>query len=386
MELSCERPQNMNPNRKIIHVDMDAFYASVEQRDNPSLRGKPVIVGGSPKRRGVVAAASYEARTYGIRSALSAARAYELCPHAIFLKPRFSVYREVSATIMQILRQATQHVEPLSLDEAYLDVTENNFQLPLARDVAAVLKQQIEEQTGLTASAGVAPNKFLAKIASDMNKPDGLTVIHPDRVQDVLSCLAVRKVPGVGRVTEERLAQMGITTVSELRQFSLEDLSSRFGKQGHWFYSIARGIDNRMVISERQRRSLSSERTFFYDVRDIDELIAKLHEVCDETFRRVEQKQLMGRTIVLKVTYADFSKITRSRTRDQSISSIDELRSIATTLLLHSTEAGERPIRLLGVGLSHFEQNDDEEDADQRADPQQLALPFKTAYEPRTNV
>ena len=359
--------------RKIIHVDMDAFYASVEQRDNPELRGKPVVVGGQPGGRGVVAAASYEARKFGIRSAMSSQHAYRLCPNALFIKPRFDAYRAASAQIMEIFRRYTDLVEPLSLDEAYLDVTENKLSIPLARDIARSIKDQIRNETGLTASAGVAPNKFLAKIASDFKKPDGLTVIPPERVEAFLIELPVRKFPGVGPVTEQKLAALGILTARHLKKFSREELERHFGKSGGWFYRICRGLDERLVSSDHERKSLGAEDTFSKDLTEIPEMENELRTIAGKVAGRLEKRELEGRTVTLKVTYSDFEKITRSKTMPDAVSTEDELFAIGCELL-RLTEAGpEKPVRLLGLQLSNFTILEEE----QLVFPVQLPLKFE---------
>lgn len=345
--------------RKIIHVDMDAFYASVEQRDNPELKGKPVIVGGSPEGRGVVAASSYEARRFGIRSAMSSRHAYRLCPDAIFLRPRFDAYRQVSQEVMEIFHQYTDLVEPLSLDEAYLDVTVNKFGMPFAREIAQKIKQEILERTGLTASAGVAPNKFLAKVASDYKKPNGLTVIPPERVESFLNNLPVRKFPGVGPVTEQKLASMGILTSNHLRRLSLEELQQAFGKSGGWYYRISRGEDDRPVSSGGVRKSLGAEDTFAKDLSELPDMERELSAIAQKVWARLEKRELGGKTVTLRMTYANFDKITRSRTLETAMSSAEEILGHALDLL-RLTEAGpERPVRLLGIQLSNF--GEDEE-------------------------
>jgi len=337
--------------RKIIHVDMDAFYASVEQRDNPALKGKPVVVGGLPTTRSVVAAASYEARKFGIRSAISCAQAVRLCPHTIFVKPRFEAYRAVSAQIMEIFKEYTDLVEPLSLDEAFLDVTENRFQNSSATRIAEEIRAKILKQTALTASAGVAPNKFLAKIASDMNKPNGITVIPPEKVALVLETLPVRKVPGIGKKTEERMLELGIQTTKDLQSWKEEELIENFGKAGSWYYRISRGIDLRAVEPERERKSVGAEDTFSSDLLDWDTLELELVKICERVWRRLRGQ--VGKTISLKVTYAGFEKISRAVTPVTPPSSLEEL-VVAALTLLDQTEATRRPIRLLGVSVSNF--------------------------------
>ncbi|MFN8392725.1 MAG: DNA polymerase IV [Bdellovibrionota bacterium] len=364
----------MTSTRKIIHVDMDAFYASVEQRDFPEYRGKPVVVGGPANGRGVVAAASYEARKFGIRSAMPSRQAARLCPAAVFLKPRFEQYRKVSSQIMEIFHRVTDKVEPLSLDEAYLDVTENKLGVPLGRDLARFIKDTIRAETGLTASAGVAANKFLAKIASDFNKPDGLTVIPPERADAFLENLSVRKLPGVGPKTEERLAGMGVFTCQHLRRFSISELQSAFGKSGDWYYRIARGIDERPVDSDWERKSLGAEETFDQDLESLTDIERELGELAERVAERLTKRELSGRTITLKVTFRDFQKITRSRTREQPTCSAADLFECCAQLL-GSTDVGSgRPVRLLGIQVSHF-------DDPENGEPEPLELPYQLEFE-----
>ena len=337
-------------NRKIIHVDMDAFYASVEQRDDPSLRGRPVVVGGSPEQRGVVAACSYEARKFGIHSAMPSARAKQLCPQVAFLRPRFDVYRSVSAQVFAVLRAVTDRVEPMSLDEGYLDVTGVPGPDGSATGIARVLKTDIRAATGLTASAGVSYNKFLAKLASDMDKPDGLFVIRPETAEGIIDGLPVRRFHGIGPATEARMHALNIRTGSDLRQFSREFLVSRFGKSGDYYYDISRGIDHREVRASRPRKSLSSETTFVHDLVDRDRMLQQLHGLAEEVMQGLQQRELAARTITLKVRYNDFRIVTRSCSRDDGW----ELPSLLEVLpeLLAKTEAGQKPVRLLGVGAS----------------------------------
>ncbi|MDF8364990.1 DNA polymerase IV, partial [Achromobacter anxifer] len=298
--------------RKIVHVDMDAFYASVEQRDNPDLRGKPVVVAWTGPRS-VVCAASYEARRFGIHSAMSAARAERLCPHAIYIPPDFNRYREVSRQVRQIFARHTDMIEPLSLDEAYLDVTVNKLGLPSATEVAQVIRQQIREETGLTASAGVAPNKFLAKIASDWNKPDGLFVVRPAKVLAFLEPLPVRKVPGVGKVTQARLEQLGIHTVGDLATHSAQELEHYFGRYGRRLYELARGIDEREVQTDQPLQQVSSETTFSRDVR-LDSVGEALDRMAEKVWDQALKKGALGRTVVLKLKTDRFRILTRSQT------------------------------------------------------------------------
>ncbi|MCB0337557.1 MAG: DNA polymerase IV [Bdellovibrionales bacterium] len=357
MRASSGRAGVMQESRKIIHIDMDAFFASVEQRDNPTLVGKPVIVGGRPGGRGVVAAASYEARAYGVRSAMASSRAYSLCPHAIFLKPRFSVYKHVSRTIMGILREYSPLVEPLSVDEAFLDVTNYIGKYRYASRIAKHIKATIKKHTGLNSSAGVAPNKFLAKIASDMNKPNGLCVITPEQVDDFLLPLEVRRIPGIGSVTEAKLLRKGITKVSHLRAKELSELEQLFGSRALWFYNICRGIDEREIKLSRIAKSVSVERTFPEDITDRAVIDQKLTDLSEELVERLSKKSEVARTLTLKVTYSDFQKITRSKTFQGSFQDSEHVYQLSQELLF-DTEAGSRPIRLLGLGFSGLENNE----------------------------
>lgn len=350
---------------------MDAFFASVEQRDNPDLQGKPVAVGGSISGRGVVAAASYEARAFGVRSAMPAAQAARLCPELLFVQSRISVYRRISRVIMGIFRSYTDLVEPLSLDEAFLDVTVNKKGIRYASTVAKEIRETIKEYTGLTASAGVAPNKFLAKIASDMNKPDGLMVIQPNEVETFLQKLPVRKIPGVGKVTEEKMIVRGIHTAGDLQRRAEAELVALFGKHGHWYYRVARGIDDRPVRSERERKSYGAESTFSEDVLSLQVLQQKLSECVQRVKERLSQEGGQARTITVKVTYADFVKVTRSESCLRPISSSSRIEEVALRLL-DTTEAGQRPIRLVGVSLSNLSANSDNVEEQVR----QLAFDF----------
>jgi len=352
--------------RKIIHLDMDAFYASVEQRDNPALRGKPVVVGGSPEGRGVVASCSYEARKFGIRSAMSARKALSLCPHVQFVRPQFSKYKEASQEIRRIMHEVTDLVEPLSLDEAYLDVTQNKKNEPLARNLAIYLRERIKSDLNLTASAGVAPNKFLAKLASDMRKPDGLMVISPERVAEVLLRLPVEKLWGVGPATAKRLHREGVYTTEDVRQRPKILLEQRFGKFGGFLYSLAHGIDHREVKPHRPAKSRGSETTFGKDIVDKNKLKTILKELTDEVTESLAQKNLSACSVTLKLRYADFTTITRSKTQLTPFLSADELYASAEKLL-DATEAGRRPTRLIGVSVSKFSD-------EKREDSSQLVL------------
>ncbi|WP_313522629.1 DNA polymerase IV [Shinella sp.] len=350
------------PTRKIIHVDMDAFYASVEQRDNPDLRGKPVAVGGAAAR-GVVAAASYEARAFGVRSALPSVTAKRRCPDLIFVPPRFDVYRAVSGQIREIFAEHTDLIEPLSLDEAYLDVTDNKQGIPIATEIATIIRARIKEVTGLNASAGISYCKFLAKMASDLNKPNGQAVITPRNGPAFVQALAVKKFHGVGPATAAKMERLGILTGAELRSKTLVFLQEHFGKSGAWYYNIARGIDHREVQPDRPRKSVGAEDTFMVDVFDLGAARAELTPLAAKVWRQCESKSLHGRTVTLKVKYADFQIITRSRTTTSPIGVLDDLEAIGQSLLepLFPTAKG---IRLLGVTLSSFI-DDEETEADQ---------------------
>ncbi len=340
--------------RKIIHVDMDAFYASVEQRDRPELRGRPVVVGGDPAGRGVVAAASYEARRFGIRSAMPAARAARACPDLVFLRPRFDVYRAVSRQIHAVFRRYTDRIEPLSLDEAYLDVTDSPACRGSATLMAREIKAAIRESTGLIASAGVSYNKFLAKLASDVDKPDGLYLIDPDAAPAFIAALPVGDFHGVGPATERRMKARGIHSGDDLRRHELHELVEWFGKAGRHYYQIARGIDERPVQSRRERKSLGHETTFATDLVARDEVEAALPPLVERVARDLAARELAARTVTLKVKYADFVQVTRRRTFTRPLSSADELFG-ALPVLLDATEAGRRPVRLLGVTGSTLE-------------------------------
>ncbi|WLS05088.1 DNA polymerase IV [Shinella oryzae] len=348
--------------RKIIHVDMDAFYASVEQRDNPELRGKPVAVGGSAAR-GVVAAASYEARAYGVRSALPSVTAKRRCPDLIFVPPRFDVYRAVSAQIREIFAEHTDLIEPLSLDEAYLDVTDNKQGIPIATDIATNIRARIKEVTGLNASAGISYCKFLAKMASDLNKPNGQAVISPKNGPAFVEALAVKKFHGVGPATAAKMEGLGILTGADLRSKPLAWLQEHFGKSGAWYHNISRGIDNRPVQPDRPRKSVGAEDTFTVDIFDLDPARAEISPLAAKVWRHCDGKGLHGRTVTLKVKYADFQIITRSRTSSTPIGTLKDLEAISQSLL-EALFPTPKAIRLLGVTLSSFN-GDEEADADQ---------------------
>lgn len=342
--------------RKIIHIDMDAFYASVEQRDNAHLQGKPVAVGGS-RQRGVVAAASYEARQFGVRSAMASSIAIRKCPDLIFVKPRFDVYKAVSSQIRAIFAQYTSLIEPLSLDEAYLDVTANLTNSPSATHTALSIKAAIKQQTGLTASAGVSYNKFLAKLASDFRKPDGLYIIKPHQGLAFVEGLEVGQFHGIGRVTAERMNQLGIFTGLDLRRQPEAFLVHHFGKVGHHYYSIARAIDNRPVTPNRIRKSVGSETTFAHDLTQLTDLVEALHPLIDTVWAYCERSGIRGRTVTLKVKYADFSQITRSKSLVSWLPDKVTLERIATELL-GSIVPLSQGIRLLGISLSSLQEKD----------------------------
>ncbi|MDO8826975.1 DNA polymerase IV [Methylophaga sp.] len=343
----------MAKQRKIIHVDMDAFFASVEQRDFPELKGKPLIVGGQPDSRGVVAACSYEARKFGIHSAMSSARAYRLCPQAIFVRPRFEAYREASDKIREIFWRYASEVEPLSLDEAYLDVTYTEAFNGSATLIAKAIKNEILAETQLTASAGVSYNKFLAKIASDMDKPNGLYLIRPEQGQDFVSKLPIGKFHGIGPATEAKMKNLGIHTGNDLRQKTLTELNERFGKSGQYYYNIARAIDERPVRSQRIRKSLGKETTFAEDILSIPELTNILLGLAEQVIESLSKRNMQGRTVTVKVKYADFQQVTRAQTLEHSIGFADLQEWIPK--LLARTEAGDKPVRLVGLSLSGFD-------------------------------
>ena len=344
------RPQ-ATPTRKIIHVNVDAFYASVEQRDNPELRGKPVAVGG--QHRGVVMAASYEARKFGVRSAMPSVTAKRRCPELIFVKSHFDVYRAVSQQIRAIFFDYTDLVEPLSLDEAYLDVTEDRLGLGSARRIAEDIRRRIREETGLTASAGVSYCKFIAKLASDHRKPDGLTVITPERGQEFVASLPVARFHGVGPVTAKKMERLGILTGADLRDWSLVALQAHFGSSADWYWRIARGIDEREVKPDRPYKSISAERTFDEDQRDPARLASELERIAGYAWERVRRAEVAGRTVTLKVKFADFQIITRSKSFATSVPDQTTFSATGQALLaaLHPLPKG---IRLLGLGLHNL--------------------------------
>jgi DNA polymerase-4 len=336
--------------RRILHVDMDAFYASVEQRDDPTLRGRPVAVGGKPESRGVVAAASYEARTYGVRSAIPMARAVRLCPELVIVRPDFAKYAAVSRQVFAIFREATPLVEPLSMDEAYLDVTENAWQFALGVEVARRIKERIREETRLTASAGVAPNKFLAKIASGWKKPDGLTVIAPERVERFLQKLSVDALWGVGPKTAAKLRAAGIERLVDVRTADSEVLKRAVGTWAEGLRRLSFGEDDRQVEPDRERKSIGCEETYAKDLTEAKAIEREVEALARHAADILARKKLFARTVVLKLRYDDFTTITRSESRSPATRSSEEIEARARALLV-KTEAGRRPVRLLGVSL-----------------------------------
>jgi len=359
----------MQRTRKIIHIDMDAFYASIEQRDQPELKGRPVIVGGRPGERGVVAACSYEARRFGIHSAMSSSLARRLCPQAVFLPPRFEVYAEVSEQIRAVFHEYTDLVEPLSLDEAYLDVTVNKQGVPSASEIAREILARIKSLTGLSASAGVSYNKFLAKVASDYRKPGGLTVITPEKAQAFIDALPVGKFFGVGKVTAQRMQALGIRTGADLKRFSEEELTRHFGRSGSFFFRMAHGDDPRPVEPDWIRKSYGRETTLPEDITDRVRMLEILAELAGDVCETLRHDGAQGRTITLKLKYFDFTSITRSITLPIPTDDAAEImRHIPE--LLGRTEAGHRAVRLLGVAVSGL--------GDQEGKPRawQLKLPF----------
>ncbi len=363
--------------RKIIHIDMDAFYASVEQRDRPELKGKPVIVGGAPDRRGVVAACSYEARRFGIHSAMPGRTARRKCPQAVFLRPRFDVYRAVSRRIRDIFLDYTDLVEPLSLDEAYLDVTVNRKGMASATHIAREIRRRILAETALTASAGVSFNKFLAKTASDVNKPDGIFVITPDEAAAFIDQLPIRRFFGVGRATEKKMKAAGIHFGRDLKNISLKELTARFGKAGRYFHEIAHARDNRPVTTRRERKSIGKETTFPEDIGEVERLEEILGDIAEKLAAEVTSRRLLPMTLTMKLKYADFQQITRSISRRRPILSAGEMRTAAVRLL-DQTAVTVRKARLIGISLSSFASAEPEETADfpEQRGHVQLPLPL----------
>jgi len=333
---------------------MDAFFASVEQRDFPELRGKPVIVGGQPESRGVVAACSYEARVFGVHSAMPCSQAAKLCKDAIFVPHRFDVYREVSAQINKVFKDYASDIEPLSLDEAYLDVTDQALQLGSATEVARRIKRDIKATTDLTASAGVSFNKFLAKIASDMDKPDGLYVIRPEAAEAFIEQLEIRKFFGVGKVTEKKMHKLGIYTGADLKALNKGQLRAYFGRSGDYYHNIARGIDDRPVRAHRVRKSIGAETTFEQNLIDKAIIWQSLMQLTERVETSLQSKKMSAKTVTLKVKYADFTLNTRSRTVQEALASKAEISGVLPGLL-KKTEVGQRPIRLIGVSVSSLQ-------------------------------
>jgi DNA polymerase-4 len=342
---------------------MDAFYASVEQRDNPSLRGKPVAVGGDPTQRGVVAAASYEARTFGVRSAIPMSRAVRLCPSLVIVRPDFHKYRSVSQQVFAIFKEVTPLVEGLSLDEAYLDVTQNSFNEPLGVTVARRIKERIKEITGLTASAGVAPNKFLAKIASGWRKPDGLTVVAPERIESFLQGLPVDALWGVGPVTAARLRERGIEKLVDVRSRTVDELTEIVGMHAEWLLDLAHGRDDRAVEPNRPSKSAGSEETYATDLSSMEEIRREIDQLARGVAEWLIKRSIKARTVTIKVRYSDFTTITRSQSASPPTNDADNIAGRALKLL-DKTDAGHRPIRLLGVSVHNFDDRSEEEDAE----------------------
>lgn len=364
------------PIRKIIHVDMDAFYASVEQKDDPSLLGKPIAVGGS-SQRGVVSAASYEARKFGVRSAMAGALARKLCPDLIFVKPRFDRYKEISTQIRAIFHRYTDLVEPLSLDEAYLDVTENKKGNPSASLIATEIRAAIKENTGLNASAGISINKFIAKVASDINKPNGQKTIPPEEVIEFLETLDIKKFYGVGKVMKEKMYRHGIFTGKDLKEKTFEYLDEHFGKSGSYYYNIVRGIHTSQVKPSRTRKSLAAERTFSENITSEIFMLERLNDIAEEVERRLKKSKVAGKTITLKIKYSDFTLQTRSKTLPLYISSKELLFENVKELLFQ--EKMKNSVRLLGISLSNL--NTEEKNKKKKPPPEksidvQLKLDF----------
>jgi DNA polymerase-4 len=358
--------------RKVLHVDADAFFASVEQRDNPDLRGRPVAVGGS-KARGVVAAASYEARKFGVHSAMPSVTAARKCPELVFVKPRFEVYRAVSQQMRAIFAEYTPLIEPLSLDEAYLDVTVNHMGMEIATEIAEDIRRKVRAETGLTVSVGVSYAKFLAKMASDMRKPDGLFVITPKNGPKFMETLPVKKFHGVGPSTAERMHSLGIFTGADLRAQTEEFLRRHFGKSGPYFYLLSRGIDERPVNPDRVRKSVGAETTFDVDLEDLLDAETAVRKICDEVWRRCARHEAKGLTTTLKVKYSDFEQITRARSLSRPFADPEEM-TTAALLLLRALHPFAKGIRLLGVTMSNFLENAEDHTASAEGSQLRLAL------------
>ncbi len=341
--------------KMILHVDMDAFYASVEQRDDPSLLGKPVVVGGTVEGRGVVAASSYEARRFGVHSAMSAYRARQLCPQAIFIRPRIDHYAAVSLQLRQIFEEFTPLVEPLSLDEAFLDVTNSERLLGSAEQIGHKIKTLVRERLSLTASIGVAPNKFIAKIASDLNKPNGFVVVSPDQIQAFLDPLPVGRIWGVGKVTAQVFRRFSISTIGQLRQLSRDTLTDLFGSSGEHYWRLSHGLDDRVVVPDREAKSISNETTFAEDIRDVDDLKTWLVTLVEQVSRRLRHHNRKGKTIELKIRFSDFKSLTRSLRLGSPTNITSELLEAGLELLCNRLPKNHLPIRLIGFGVHNFE-------------------------------
>lgn len=340
----------------ILHIDMDAFYASVEERENPRLVGKPVIVGGTPEGRGVVAAANYAARKFGVHSAMPAVTAHRLCPHGVFLPCRMDFYASISRQIREIFERFTPLVEPLSLDEAFLDVTGSEGLFGPSAEIGQQIKRVIRSELRLVASVGVAPNKFLAKIASDLEKPDGFVVVEPDRIQEFLDPLPVERLWGVGKVAAAALHKMGLRTIGQLRQWPVDLLNEKFGASGEHLWQLAHGMDDRHVVPDREAKSISHETTFAADISDGEVLRAWLLELTEQVARRLRRHQIRGRTVQLKLRFSDFSTITRAQTLPEATHVTQEIWQAAAELLDSALRQANQPIRLLGLGVSGFEE------------------------------
>ncbi|MGL4519856.1 MAG: DNA polymerase IV [Phocaeicola sp.] len=361
----------MKQNRKIIHIDMDAFFASVEQRNNPALRGIPIAVGHG-EARGVVSAASYEARKFGVRSAMSSTRAKKLCPELIFVAGNMEVYKEVSKQIHAIFKRYTDLIEPLSLDEAFLDVTHNKLEIELAVDIAKEIKQAIQEELQLVASAGISYNKFLAKIASDYRKPDGLCTIHPNQAEEFISRLPIESFWGVGRVTAQKMHKLGIHNGADLKACSLEMLERQFGKSGQLYYDFARGIDLRPVEVSYTRKSVGCEHTLEKDITQTSSAIIELYHVATELVERLKKQAFKGHTLTLKIKFYDFTQITRSSTQTHELKELKEILPLAKRLL-KEVDYSQKPIRLIGLSTS----NPSDEKGIQKPYWKQLTINFK---------
>jgi len=359
--------KNTDQNRKIIHVDMDAFFAAVYIRDHPEVKGKPVICGGPANSRGVVSTCSYEARKYGIHSAMPSFKAHKLCPQGIFVRPDFEAIREASETVRKIFYEYTDLVEPVSIDEAYLDVTENNFNESIATRIAIDIRSKIKDRTKLTASAGVSYNKFLAKIGSDLNKPDGLAIIPPARAQEILENLPIGKFHGIGKSSEKKMISLGILNGRDLKQRSLRELTKHFGKVGNFYFNIVRGIDHRRVTTHRIRKSLGCERTFAKDISDIEEMLEILKRIAEKISGKMKEKKFKAKTLTVKIKYANFDVVSRSKTLNESFDKREIMLHLGRRLMLETLGPDCR-IRLLGLSVSNLEWEDGERSRQQMLD------------------